>query len=140
MYLLTRKTVAGGLSAAFIVLLGLGLWYGWRGASYLWAAQWTVYAAGILFLWAWLAVDSPTKALPRWELHSFWLSLFFLLWLLSEGVHFPRLLSPFPHDLPSLRDIGILWSHEWAVLFAWLSVFLSVLWVLVAQVWEPRKK
>ncbi|MCX7651643.1 MAG: hypothetical protein N2200_02080 [Bacteroidia bacterium] len=137
MYLLSRKTVAGGLSGAFIVLLGLGLWYGWRSATYLWALQWTIYAAGILLIWAWLALDNPLLQYPkRLQLPSAILVLAFLLWGTSETiVEYPRILRV-PTILPTLSDIGIRLAHEWAVIFVWVSVTLSAVWLLLLLSWK----
>lgn len=136
LYLSSRRTIAGGLSGIFFVLLGLGLWYGWRGASYLWAAQWTVYTAGILFLWAWLALEQPWQAQARYDRSSLLAVLFFGGWLLVEGSSALSLFSfSLPQPLPDLAAIGLLWAQGWAPLFAWLSVALAGLWLLLALLW-----
>ena len=135
-YLLSRRSLAGGLSGAFIVLLGLGLWYGWRGAAYLWAAQWTVYAAGILLLWAWVALDNPIAAMPRWDWQGAVVALALLAWLLGEALGAPILLYPFPKVLPTLGDIGLVLGRAWAVLFAWLSVLLAGVALLIIVLWK----
>ncbi|MCS7188691.1 MAG: hypothetical protein RMJ66_02955 [Bacteroidia bacterium] len=119
-----------------LVLLSLGVWYGWRGASYLWAAQWTVYITGGLFLWSWMALDSPFQAYPRWEVHSFWLAAGMACWWLLE-IPLDRLLGfSFPLRLPSLAEVGYVWSRDWALFFAWLSVFLAILWLVIVILWE----
>lgn len=136
-YLLTRRTVAGGLSGAFVVLLGLGLWYGWRGATYLWAAQWTVYAAGILLLWAWLAVDNPLQTSSRLSLQDMMLCIGFIALAMQESLRGPALLHSLPKVLPDLSDIGFIWAHAWAPIFVWLTVVLAIVWFLIASLWEP---
>ncbi|GEM_PF-1146766 len=136
-YLISRRTVAGGLSGAFIVLLGLGLWYGWRNAPYLWALQWTVYAAGILLLWAWLALDAPQVPLKkRLDKYAALLSLAFALWALSEALH-SKLLPPFlPGMPPTLAAVGDLLAHQWAALFVWASITLTIVWLLLLLSWK----
>ncbi|MCX8113289.1 MAG: hypothetical protein N3E49_08900 [Bacteroidia bacterium] len=136
-YLLRRRTVAGGLSGAFIVLLGLGLWYGWRSASYLWALQWTVYAAGILLLWAWLALEAPLASISsRLAHYPAILALTFVVWGLSEALSERYILYSLPSVLPTLGDIGMRFTHEWAPIFVWLSVVLAVSWFLLLLSWK----
>ncbi len=136
LYLSSRRTVVGGLSGIFFVLLGLGLWYGWQGAGYLWAAQWTVYIAGVLFLWAWLALEVPLRPQPRYDRQSLLAVLFLGGWLFLEGSSARGLFSfSFPKPLPDLAAIGLLWAQGWAPLFAWLSVALAGLWLLLATLW-----
>lgn len=137
LYLVSRRTVSGGLAGAMVLLLGLGLWYGWRQAPYLWAAQWTVYAAGILLLWAWLALDRPLDTLPRWQAESALVVLAWLSWTLSEGLTKATLFYPLQRILPDLADIGYLWTHRWAPLFVWLSLLLALVWSLIATLWKP---
>jgi len=135
-FLLSRRTVAGGLSGAFVVLLGLGLWYGWRGASYLWALQWTVYGGGILLLWAWLALDPSSASARRFQPESAIAALALLAWLLSEGIGSPALLAPLPQSAPELAEVGFLWAHAWAPLFAWLTGLLALIWLLILALWK----
>lgn len=136
-YLMTRRTVAGGLSGAFIVLLGLGLWYGWRNAPYLWALQWTVYAAGILLLWAWLALDAPQVPLKkRLDKYAALLSLAFGLWVLSEALRSRHLPSILPNTPPTLAAVGDLLTHQWAALFVWASITLTIVWLLLLLSWK----
>jgi len=135
-FLLSRRTLAGGLSGAFLVLLGLGLWYGWRGASYLWALQWAVYGGGILLLWAWLALDPSPTPVRRFHPEGALTALALLAWLLSEGLHLPALLTPLPQAVPDLAEVGFLWTHAWAPLFAWLTIVLTLAWWLILRLWE----
>ncbi len=65
--LLLSRRLSSGLARAWVAFLLLGLWYGYRGADYAWALQWTVYVTGILLLWAWLALESPQAPFSRWE-------------------------------------------------------------------------
>ncbi|MEN3041028.1 MAG: hypothetical protein ABDH66_05780 [Bacteroidia bacterium] len=140
LYLLSRRTIAGGLSGAFIVLLGLGLWYGWRHALYLWALQWTVYAAGILLIWAWLALDIPfAQPFKRMHRSSAILSLTLLLWGTLELTGEGHKLLYLPTRLPTLGDIGMQLAHQWAIIFVWLSVNLSVVWLLLLLAWHKPK-
>lgn len=139
-YLLLRRTVAGGLSGAFIVLLGLGVWYGWRGASYLWALQWVVYATGILLLWAWLALggsSESTSFAPSFQ--PALLAVAFVLWASAEMLANSSVIFSLPSVLPTLSDIGMLLTHKWAGLFVWLSVFLPFTWLLLILSWKSAR-
>ncbi|MCS6789676.1 MAG: hypothetical protein NZ580_01645 [Bacteroidia bacterium] len=131
LYLLSRRTIAGGLAGAFMVLLGLGLWYGWRGVTYAWAAQWSVYGAGVLLLWAWLALHKPLLALPRLHHKSALAAAILSAWFLIEGMGAPALIYPFAREAPVLSDVGLLWAGNWAPLFLWLSVILVGIWFLL---------
>lgn len=135
-YLLSRRTVAGGLSGAFLVLLGLGLWYGWRGALYLWALQWTVYAAGILLLWAWLALDAPlAQTKKRMSPQAALLAGALFLWALTEALT-DRTLILFPGLQPDLASVGMYLTHQWAILFVWASITLALVWLLLLLLWK----
>ncbi|MCS7297685.1 MAG: hypothetical protein RMK19_00235 [Bacteroidia bacterium] len=129
--------MAGGLSGAFIVLLGLGLWYGWRSATYLWALQWSVYAAGILLLWGWLALHPQPGAPPRlFEPQAALLILLFILWSFAENLKGQGIFHTLPSVMPALSDIGLILSRRWAPLFVWLSVSLPAVWLLLLLSWK----
>ncbi len=135
--LLLSKRLSSGLARAWIAFLLLGLWYGYRGADYAWAFQWTVYVTGILFLWAWLAMEAPQNPSPRWHPRSALLALAFLS--LPAGVRLSPLPPPTPADFAS---VALLWTQNWAPLFAFLSAVLAGLLLVLALAWRtylPQK-
>lgn len=137
-YLITRRTVAGGLSGAFILLLGLGLWYGWRSATYLWALQWTIYAAGILLLWAWLALEAPLElTTERFQPGAAITVLSLIGWFLMEARGRKSLYRVLPSILPTMKDIGSLLTQGWAVIFVLVSVVLTIVGFLLVRSWSP---
>jgi len=129
--LLLSKRLSSGLARAWVAFLLLGLWYGYRGAEYAWALQWTVYVTGILFLWAWLALEAPHTPYPRWQPVSALIALALLSlltgrqgWLPSEQV------------ASDFTAVALLWTQSWAPLFALLSVVLAGFLLLLALAWR----
>ncbi|MCS7162469.1 MAG: hypothetical protein NZ958_03965 [Bacteroidia bacterium] len=132
LYLLSRRTVAGALGGSWLLFLGLGLWYGWQGATYLWAFQWAVYGTGILLLWAWLALGGPHSQTPRWNSLGALSAVGFVTWGLGESFH---LVSRPIQPSPLLSEVGFLWTHPWAPLFAWASLTITAVWLLLGLLW-----
>jgi len=135
--LLLSRRLSSGLARAWVAFLLLGLWYGYRGADYAWALQWTVYVTGILLLWAWLALASSQAPFSRWEPRSALISLA-LLSLLTSLRHAPPLGKP-PADFTA---VSLLWTQNWAPLFALLSLVLTGFFLLLALAWRtylPQK-
>ncbi len=129
--LLLSKRLASGLARAWIAFLLLGLWYSYRGADYAWALQWTVYVTGILFLWAWLAMEAPQTSHPRWNSQSALIALAFLS-LLTGKPDGPL----FPGQAADFTSVSLLWTQSWAPLFALLSAVLAGFLLLLALAWR----
>jgi len=135
--LLLSKRLPSALARAWIAFLTLGLWYGHQGADYAWVLQWTVYVTGILFLWAWLAMEDPALSIPRWHGSSAVLVLAFMSLLLQAPL--PSLFSHMPTPF---TEVARLWTQNWASLFALLSVALTGFFLLMGIAWRtylPQK-
>lgn len=129
--LLLSKRLSSGLARAWVAFLLLGLWYGYRGAEYAWALQWTVYVTGILFLWAWLALEPPQTPYPRWQPVSALIALALLGFLTGRQGWLPS-----EQVASDFTAVALLWTQSWAPLFALLSVVLAGFLLLLALAWR----
>ncbi len=129
--LLLSKRLSSGLARAWVAFLLLGLWYGYRGADYAWALQWTVYVTGILFLWAWLALEPPQNPYPRWHPLGALIALALLSLLTGKQSGLPS-----EQVAADFTTVSLLWTQTWAPLFALLSVVLAGFLLLLALAWR----
>jgi len=129
--LLLSKRLSSGLARAWVAFLLLGLWYGYHGADYAWALQWTVYVTGILFLWAWLALEAPRSPYPRWQPLSALIALALLSLLTGKEDWLPS-----EQRTADFSAVSLLWTQNWAPLFALLSVVLAGFLLLLALAWR----
>lgn len=129
--LLLSKRLSSGIARAWVAFLLPGLWYGYRGAEYAWALQWTVYVTGILFLWAWLALEAPQNPHSRWQPLSALIALALLSLLTGkqDWLNFTQMAADF-------TAVSLLRIQTWAPLFALLSVVLASLLLLLALAWR----
>jgi hypothetical protein len=129
--LLLSRRLSSGLVRAWVAFLVLGLWYGYRGAEYAWAFQWSVYVTGILLLWAWLALEDSQRTYLRWHPRSALVAMALLSLITSS-----RPLPSFSLAAPDFTPVALLWTQSWAPLFALLSVVLAGIFLLLALAWR----